>query len=58
MSHELNKSNYKILSEITNPHLIASILSLYLGAIKKFIYNLKSPLIPYRLFEEIMNQDK
>lgn len=44
---ELSNRNYEYLDEITNPHLVASL-------IKKFFYNLKEPVIPFPAFHELM----
>lgn len=45
---ELCKRNYDYLAQITNCHLIASL-------IKKFFNNLKVPIIPYSAFQTLMH---
>ncbi len=45
---ELSSRNFGYLQQITNPHLIASL-------IKKFFSNLKEPIIPFPLFDRLMH---
>ena len=45
---ELSKRNYNYLEQITNPHLIASL-------IKKFFSNLKEPIIIYSIYETLLH---
>lgn len=45
---ELGRRNYEYLENITNPHLIASL-------IKKFFSNLKVPVIPFDTFQKLMH---
>lgn len=45
---ELSSRNFGYLEQITNPHLIASL-------IKKFFSNLKEPIIPFALFDKLMH---
>lgn len=45
---ELGSRNFGYLQQITNPHLIASL-------IKKFFSNLKEPIIPFALFDRLMH---
>jgi hypothetical protein len=46
--NELSKRNYEYLEHIKNPHLIASL-------IKRFFSNLKEPIILFKTYEAILN---
>lgn len=45
---ELSSRNFAYLHQITNPHLIASL-------IKKFFTNLKEPVVPFPLYDRLMH---
>jgi hypothetical protein len=45
---ELSGRNFGYLQQITNPHLIASL-------IKKFFTNLKEPIVPFALFDRLLH---
>lgn len=44
---QLGQGNYDHLNTVENPFMIASL-------IKRFFYNLKVPLIPFKHFEQLM----
>jgi hypothetical protein len=45
---QLNNNNFDYLMQIKNPHIVANIL-------KRFLSNLKSPIIPYDSYSIMMH---
>lgn len=52
---ELVNKNYDYLLNISNPHIVASRSYIKIDLIKRFLANLKVPLIPFKQFHQLMH---